>query len=198
MSISTREKRFLIAGGLAVLIFILIRWGIGPAMSSQQAVQEQLLLKRELLERYQRILAEKRVNEKRLQVLKEAYAGMRRRLFPAEKPGVAASELQTLLQKLAEASGVEVRTVRFLPPKKMEVFTQIAVELTFGASVKALKEFLYRIESHERFLLIPRLVITARSTPLAQVTMEVAGFTPFVEEGAGGPGTGPQRGELKR
>ncbi len=194
MSISTREKRFLIAGGLAVLVFLLIRWGIGPALSSQQAVQEELALKRELLERYQRILAEKRVNEKRLQVLKEASTGMQRRLFTAEKPGVAASELQTLLQRLAEASGVEVRTVRFLPPKKVEVFTQIAVELTFGASVKALKEFLYRIESHERLLLIPRMVITARSAPLTQVTMEVAGFTPFVEEGARGPGTGPPKG----
>ncbi|MBI3988668.1 MAG: hypothetical protein HY347_03530 [candidate division NC10 bacterium] len=195
MKISAREKRFLIIGGIAILLFVLIRWGVGPAISGQQGVQDRLALKRELLERYQRILEEKRLDEKRLKALQEVYAGMQKRLFSAEKPGVVTSELQAILQKLAQASGVEVRTVRFLPPKKMEVFTRIAVELNFGATVRDLKEFLYRIEAHERLLLIPRMVIVAGSTPLAQVTMEVAGFTPLVEESAEGQRAGaPRRG----
>jgi len=138
-------------------------------------VRAEIEKKRQLLDEYQRLLEEKRLSEKQFDAWKEAYREMQGRLFPAERPALASAELQAALQKLARASDVEIRSAKFLPPKQVETFAQLAVELSFRTTLKALKQFLYRIETYDRLLVVPKIAMTAAG-PLIQVNMEIRGF----------------------
>lgn len=181
--ISPRERKFLLAGGLAALLFVFVQWGAKPVFFSQAQMRAEIEKKRQLLDAYQRILEEKRLSEKQFDAWKEAHREMQGRLFPAERPALASAELQAAIQKLAQASDVEIRSTRFLPPKQVETLAQLAVELSFRATLRALKQFLHRIETYDRLLVVPKITMTTAG-PLIQVNMEIRGFAPWKEEKA--------------
>lgn len=189
MTISSRERRFLTAGGAALTAFLAINYVIVPAISNQLVVRSEYREKFQALERFQLVVEGKRRYEKKFAETEGLYKQLQQRLFPGEKLTLAAAELQTILHKAAGESGVTIVSESIHPPKKTEGFTQVAVELSLNADMKKLRDFLYKIESAGKLLTVPKLMVNASFPRIGaelQVTMVVSGYTMSLEEK--GPG----------
>ena len=189
MNISSRERRFVMGGGAALVAFLVINYAVVPAISSQMAVRNDYQEKLQALERFQLVVDGKRRYEKKFAETEGLYRQLQQRLLPGEKLTLAAADLQAMLHKMAGESGVTIVSESIHPPKKAEGFTQVAVELSLNADLKKLRDFLYRIESASKLLTVPKLQINASFPRIGaelQVTVVVSGYTFGLEEKSAG------------
>mgnify|MGYP001161863168 FL=1 len=184
MNIASRERRFLVAGGAALVAFLAINYAIVPAISSQMRVRSAYQERLQALERFQLVVEGKRRYEKKFAEAEGLYKQLQQRLLPREKLTLAAAELQAMLHKVASESGVTIVSESIHPPKKAEGFTQVAVELSLNADLRKLRDFLYKIESAGKLLTVPKLQVNAsfpRVGAELQVTVVVSGYTMEME-----------------
>lgn len=189
MTISSRERRFLVAGGVVLIAFLAINYAIVPAISGQMAVRSEYRDKLEALERFQTVVEGKRRYEKKFAEAEGLYKQLQQRLLPGEKLALAAADLQAMLHKAAGESGVTIVSENIHAPKKVEGFTQVSVELSLNADLRKLRDFLYKIESASKLLTVPKLLVNAsfpRVGAELQVTVVVSGYTMGLEEKSAG------------
>lgn len=181
-----RERRYLAVGGICVAAFLLVQYGIRPAVERQLAVRAELAEKQDLLERYRRILDTKRRYEQRYGDVREAAAALEGRFIPESKPAVAVAILQAAVQRRAEAAGLEITGARFLVPRRVDAFVQVGVELSAKGRLEALVRFLEALDREERLLSVPRLTVSGVPPDGRELhlTVEVGGFI----RAATGPG----------
>lgn len=185
MTISSRERKFIIAGGVVLVAFLAINYAIVPAISSQIQVRGDYQEKLQALDRFQLVVEGKRRYEKKFAEAEALFKQLQQRLLPGEKLTLAAADLQTMLHKAAGESGVTIVSESIHAPKKAEGFTQVAVELTVNADLRKLRDFLYKIESAEKLLTVPKLQVNAsfpRPGAELHVTVVVSGYTMGLEE----------------
>ena len=185
MTISGRERRFVLAGGVALVAFLTINYLIAPAVSSQREVRAQLEEQRRALERYQLVVEGRRRYERKLGDAEHLFAQLQKQILPGEKLTLVAAELQAMLHKAAGQTGVTIVSESIHSPKKAEGFTQVSVELSLNADLKKLRDFLYKIESSGRLLTVPKLTVNAsfpRPGAELQVTVAVSGYAVAAEE----------------
>ena len=185
MTISRRERRYLLAGGAAALAFLAINYMIVPAFSSQIRIRNEYREKLQALERYQLVVEGKKRYEKKFADAEQVFTQLQRRLLPGEKLSLAAADLQTILHKAAGESGVTIVSESIHLPKKAEGFTQVSVELSLNSDLKKLRDFLYKIESSGKLFTVPKLMLNAsfpRPGAELQVTVVVSGYTSAAEE----------------
>lgn len=185
MTISSRDRRFLVLGGVALVAILLINYGIVPAISSQMQVRSERREKLQALERFQLVVEGKRRYEKKFAEAEGLFKQLQQRLLPGEKLTLAAADLQAMLHKAAGEGGVTIVSESIHAPKKVEGFTQVAVELSLNADLKKLRDFLYRIESAGKLLTVPKLMVNAsfpRPGAELHVVVVVSGYTSALEE----------------
>lgn len=185
MMVSPRERRFLMAGAGAAVLFLAINYSVAPAISRQMQVRTEYGKRLQDLERYQLVVEGKRRYERKHAEAEQLFAHLQQRLFPGEKLALTAADLQAMLHKAAGETGVTIVSESIQSPKKAEGFTQVSVELSLNADLKKLRDFLYKIESSQKLLTVPKLVVNAsfpRPGAELQVTLVVSGYTLAAEE----------------
>ena len=185
MTISPRERRFLIAAGAALVAFLWINYVVAPAVSEQVRVRNEYREKLRALERYQLIVEGKKRYEKKFADAEQLFTQLQRRLLPGEKLTLAAADLQAMLHKAAGETGVTIISESIHSPKKVEGFTQVSVELSLNSDMKKLRDFLYKIESSGKLLTVPKLSLNASFPRLGaelQVTVVVSGYSSALAE----------------
>lgn len=185
MKISTREKRVLIAGGLAVAAFLVTVYVIEPFLSSQGKIREEIREKKALLERHQRLASEKDRYQRKVEGLKAELRQAEGVLLKGEKLPLVAAELQGLLHKLGQEAGLTIVRENVPPPKKIEMFTQVTVELSVKGELKAIRDFLYKVQTAPKLLTVPKLTIrgvASRGLTALSADLQVAGYMTGGEE----------------
>ncbi len=185
MRISSRERRLLVAGAVALVAFLLVNYLIIPAISRQMRVRAEYRDKLQALERYQLVVEGRRRYEKKFADAEQLFAQLKQQLLPGEKLTLAAADLQQMLHKAAGETGVTIASESIHSPKQVEGFTQVSVELSLNADLKKLRDFLYKIESSTKLLTVPKLMVNAsfpRPGAELQVSIVVSGFTPLQQE----------------
>ncbi|MCZ7626451.1 MAG: hypothetical protein C3F12_01365 [Candidatus Methylomirabilota bacterium] len=189
MTFSSRERRFLVVGGVAVALFLTGNYLIMPAISNQMEVRNEYREKLDALERFQLVVDGKRRYEKKYAETEALFKQLQQRLLTGEKLTLAAADLQAMLHKAAGESGVTIVSESIHAPKKAEGFTQVAVELSLNADLKKLRDFLYKVESAPKLLTVPKLQVNASFPRIGaelQVTVVVSGYTLGLEEKSAG------------
>ena len=176
---SKREKRFLIAGGVAALAILTGVYVIEPSIAAQLRIQDEVREKEALLERFQLLASEK--DRYRLRV-----EGLRARLrqaegihFTGQKLPLVAAEVQGLLHQLGQEAGVTIVRETVRPPKKVEMLTEVTVELSVQGDLRGIRDFLYKVQTAPRLLATPKLVIRglpARGPTALSADLQVAGY----------------------
>ena len=187
MKISTREKRFLIAGTLAVVAYLGGVYGVEPFVTSQGKVQEAIRENQALMERHQLLASERDRYQRKAGALRAQVRQAVALHFKAEKPPVAAAEIQGMLHRLGQEAGVTIIRQNIPAPKKVAMFTQVMVELSVHGELRAIRDFLYRIHTAPKMLLVPKLVIRgipARVPAPLSADLQVAGYMLGGEENA--------------
>ncbi len=180
MFLTFNQALFLI---LTVLLLLLVsKFAFLPLVESQRKVEEELVLKKKALSRYQDyIKSGKEIEEELNQVTQQAET-IQSKLLPGETPQIIAANLQEILKKLSEKNGIQIRSFRIGEPKETPFYLKIPVtiEINPTRAVASLTYFLYDIENYEKFLLISDLDVTApnlRNPTEVQGSLTVTGFT---------------------
>lgn len=177
--ISRREIRLLGVALLALFIFFTHEHLIDFFYYRPLRVRAQLLDERNNLENAQLTIQARSRIESRLAKRRLEVERLNRRLLPGDKPPVAAARLQRIIEEIAEETHVDISRQRIVKPTEHRLLLEVPVEVVFRCDVGALKDFLYRIESHPMLLTLPKWsirVLNQKNPKEIQVNMTIAGF----------------------
>jgi len=176
--VNEREKKVVLAGGVAVLLIILF-YGFSLFSEFRTNVLELADAKRFVLEKQIQKLSEKDAIEAQIEAVRQEVVKQEKVFLRGSKPPVAAAVLQRFLKEKASALNIEVKLERTLNPVDADVYLGIPVEIGFTASTEKLKELLYKFRTAPYLLTVSELKIrvTNVSNPVdIYATVVVTGF----------------------
>ncbi len=179
LNISQREKRFILVGVLAVVLFISFDYLVDFFYYRPQRTRERIFHEQNTLERSELKVASRPKLEARVRTLEQRLERLDRRLLPGDKPPVAAAGLQRIIDEVAGQTNVEIMSQKIDRPIEHTLVLEVPVEVVFRCYVGELRDFLYRIENHPKLLAIPKWSIRVpnhRDPKQIQVNVTVAGF----------------------
>ncbi len=187
MTISRRERRSLAVGAAAVLISLAAVYVVEPAIASQFRVREELRQRTIELERHRRIAAEKSRYERTARELRAQFQEVEALRFEGDRVPPVAAEIQGVLHRVGQETGITIMRENVLPPRKVEMLSQVTVELSIRGEMRAIRDFLHRVQGAPRLLTVPKLTLrgaTSRAQPYLVADLQVAGFMLAAEERA--------------
>ena len=166
--------------GIVVLV-LFYTFGILPLVEARKNAEEEILLKRKALLRYEEYLGNRKIFEEELSRTQKQYEMIQGRLLAGETPQLGAASLQEIVRRLSEKAGVGIRSFRMLEPKEFDSYRRISIQIDFNPnnSMLNLGQFIYDIETHEKELMISEmdlLVLNIRMPNQVQGSMVISGL----------------------
>jgi hypothetical protein len=166
--------------GIVVLV-LLYTFGVLPLVEARKNAEEEILLKRRALLRYEEYLGNRKIFEEELDRTRKQYEMIQGRLLAGETPQLGAASLQEIVRRLSEKDGVGIRSFRMLEPKEIDSYRKISIQIDFNPnnSMLNLGQFIYDIETHEKELMISEmdlLVLNIRMPNQVQGSMVISGL----------------------
>lgn len=167
-------------GGIAILILVLT-FGILPLVESAKKMEEEILLKKKTLEKYEKFRQNRKVIEEELDQALRQYERTQQRLLLGETPQLGAANLQEIVKRLSEKNGIGVRSFRILEPKEINSYRKISINIDFNpaSSMLSLGQFIYDIEHNQKELMISEmdlLVMNPRTPNSIQGSLVISGM----------------------
>jgi hypothetical protein len=164
-----------------ILLILLYTFGILPLVEARKKAEEEILLKRRALLRYEEYLGNRKIFEEELSRTLKQYEMIQGRLLAGETPQLGAASLQEIVRRLSEKDGVGTRSFRMLEPKEIDSYRKISIQIDFNPnnSMLNLGQFIYDIETHEKELMISEmdlLVLNIRMPNQVQGSMVISGL----------------------
>jgi hypothetical protein len=166
--------------GIVVLV-LFYTFGILPLVEARKNAEEEILLKRKALLRYEEYLGNRKIFEEELDRTLKQYEMIQGRLLAGETPQLGAASLQEIVRRLSEKDGVGIRSFRMLEPKETDSYRKVSIQIDFNPnnSMLNLGQFIYDIETHEKELMISEmdlLVLNIRMPNQVQGSMVISGL----------------------
>jgi Tfp pilus assembly protein PilO len=176
--ISERERKFIVAGGVAVfLILVYYAYGLYSDFKTQAveyAGTRELMLEKQLAKLADREVLEKRADEIRKEVERHEKLFLR-----GDKAPVAAAELQKTIKDTASSLGIEIRLERALNPVDEDYFVSVPVEIGFTSSTARLKNLLVKLRDTPFLINIAEMKVRVLNVSRPEdinVTLVVSGY----------------------
>ena len=160
MSRSKPIQRRVLWGLIGITVALLIYlFGIQPLGESTKKAEEEITLKRSLLQKYEAYLRNRKVVEEELALAIKSYDTIQQRLLTGDTPQLAAANLQEIVKRLSERNGIGIRSFTILEPKEINSYRKISIQITFNPtnSILSLGQFIHDIENHEKDLMISEM-----------------------------------------
>jgi len=160
MSRSKPIQRRVLWGLIGITVALLIYlFGIEPLGESTKKAEEEITLKRSLLQKYEAYLRNRKVVEEELALAMKSYDTIQQRLLTGDTPQLAAAHLQEIVKRLSERNGIGIRSFTILEPKEINSYRKISIQITFNPtnSILSLGQFIHDIENHEKDLMISEM-----------------------------------------
>jgi len=176
---SQRRIILLLAGIVAIILFI--SFGVLPLIEAKKKAEEEIVLKKRALLRYEQFLQNRKAIEEELARTSREYEGIQQKLLSGETPQLGAANLQEIVKRLSEKNGIGIRSVRILEPKELNVYMKISLHIDFNpiSSMLGLGQFMFDIEHHEKELMISEmdfLVFNPRMPTNVQGSLIITGL----------------------
>lgn len=179
VKITPRDRKFLIAGGVAICIFILLKFIVIPSVEKVSSLQDDLVLKERTVEKYTKIISRQSELQKKLKLLKREQTKINNSLLTGGTPSLSAADIQKSIDRIATSSTIEIQSVKIMDSGKQDEFVTIPIQVRFTSDLRRMKNFVYGIETNQKLLTIPDLKISVRNRRDPKevvVTMVVRGF----------------------
>jgi type II secretory pathway component PulM len=159
--LSPWRRRLVLAG--ATLAGVLLIWVlvVSPLLDLKEAWSRKLQERQLLLAKYQALKRDQAAVAQALKDLKQAVGQAEGALLSGGNPAVASADLQEILKNLTKALGVQVTSTKVLPAQESGAYLHIPVEVQLSLSTDQLVNLLYRLENHQKLLLVTQLEINA-------------------------------------
>ena len=167
--VDKRRRYLLIAGGV-LLLFGLAFW-LYPFLEGIQGGETDIAAQRKRIAKYRQTVKGRGELDARLASLSKSLERAEAGLLTGKTAALAAVDIQNVLNEIALGSGVEIKSVQVLksPQKDSDMYISVPIQFTVSATIRQLKDILYKIEASPKFFL----------------TVERIGIS---VAGAGGPG----------
>jgi len=163
---------------IGILIYVL---GILPLVEATKKAQEEIVLKKRALSKYDEYLRNRKAVEEGFDRSLKQYEVIQQRLLPGETPQLGAANLQEIVKRLSEKNGIGIRSFRMLESKEINTYRKVSIQIEFNPinNMLSLGQFIYDIEHHEKELMISEmdlLVPNIRMPNHVQGSLIVSGF----------------------
>ena len=118
MKITSREKKAIYIAAVVVALVLLI-YLIPRLLPNSDSLAQQVANKKSMLLKHLKTVSQKETYQKRVEQYSQHLQQDMMRLLPGDNPNVAEAELQKLLMRFADQSGVEINRKNTLPDKKI-------------------------------------------------------------------------------
>lgn len=183
MKISARERKLLVAAGVAAATVLVAVQVVEPFVRAQLSVRQQLEERRGLLARYERAAAEQEGYRRQVEEVRARLGRAEASMFRGAKPALAAAELQELVHRIAQDVGVTTIRENVPPARPKGAFTEVAVELSLRGDLKAMRDFLFRLQTAPRLVTVSRLVLRSHPAPGVVTLMADVQLTGYIVGG---------------
>jgi hypothetical protein len=189
--LSRRELIFVLGGASIVVVMLVITLVILPALDRWMAREAALVSNRGRHARLAALVSTESGLRRTLAERRSAHAGTMRLLLAGASPALAASNLQTLLQRYAEESLVQLNRVDVVGEPKAEGpgLVSLPVLLQGQGDIHGLVDFLYRVQHGQKLLVVDEISVSTRSSYLREDdesllwTLRARGLYPAREPG---------------
>jgi len=175
-----RRLAWLLLGGLALLLFYLVI--VNPLLNLSDSWTQELTRQRQILVKYQGLIANKARVAQANQTMKAALANAGNQFLSGGNAAVAASDLQEIIKKLAREHGVQLTSTKIMPSREAGPYLEVPVQVQFNGSIDQVLIILYHLEHHKKLLFIPEMDINAprwqkgeKNEVLLQINMVISG-----------------------
>jgi hypothetical protein len=151
--VDKRRRYLLIAGGV-LLLFGLAFW-LFPFFEGIQGGETGIAAQKKRVAKYRQTVKGRGEIEARLVSLNKALERAEAGLLTGKTAALAAVDIQNVLNEIAIGTGVELRSVQVTKPqpKDTEQYVSVPVAFTVSASIRQVKDILYKIEASPKFFL---------------------------------------------
>ena len=178
IKVNEREKRFLVIGGIVVIMIVafnLFSWYAETRDSIKEITDAKYFMLSKQLER----ISEKKEIQERSKSVRRELEGEEKKLLSGNTPPVAAAALQRFLKERASSLRIDIKVERTLSPVETEYYLGIPVEIGFTASTKELKDLLLKLRKSSYLLTVSEIKVrvTNVNKPVdVYTTLVVTGF----------------------
>ncbi|NWG04112.1 MAG: hypothetical protein HXY44_14760 [Syntrophaceae bacterium] len=149
-----------IAVAMGILIYVTV---VLPLSEAAKKSEEEILLKKKVLIKYQEFLQNRKTFEEELERTSKVYEAIQQRLLQGETVQLGSAHLQEIVKRLSDKNGINLRSFRILEPKEMNVYRKISMQIEFNPvpSLLNLSQFIYDIEHDQKELMISEMDLMA-------------------------------------
>jgi hypothetical protein len=182
-----KKRRYLLIGGGMLLLFGFAFW-LFPFFEGIQGGVNDITAQKRRIAKYQQTVKGRGELEARLAFLRKSLERAEAGLLTGKTAALAAVDVQNVLNEIALGSGVEIKSMQVLksPQKDSDIYISVPVQFTVSATIRQLKDILYKIESSSKFFLtVERIgisVVGAASTGQIRCDINVSGIMRNVKE----------------
>ena len=185
--IMDKRGRYLLMVGAVLLLFGLAFW-LFPFFEGIQGGETDIAAQIKRVAKYRQTVKGRGELEARLASLNKSLERAEAGFLTGKTAALAAVDIQNILNGIALGSGVAIMSTQVLSSQKLDsdLYVSVPVQLTVMATIRQLKEILYKIEASPKFFLtVERIGISvfgAGSPGQMRVDITVAGVMKNVKE----------------
>jgi hypothetical protein len=153
------QKKFLWGLTGITAAILVYHFGIVPLVDAKKRTDEEINLKRKILQKYAEVIQNRPTLEEALERTRKKDEEIEKRLLPGETPQLGAAHLQDIVKRLSEKNGIGLRSFRILEAKEVGVYRKISLQIEFNpiGSMMSLSQFIYDLENQEKKLMISEM-----------------------------------------
>jgi type II secretory pathway component PulM len=177
-----QHRRLALLGAGAVLLALVYLAIVSPLMSLEESWSQELGRKRQLMVKYEALIASKDRVAQANQAMKAALTRTESQFLSGSNAAVASADLQEILKVLTRDHGVQMTSTKVLQPRDAGSYQEVPVQVQLSGNISQLLTVLYNLEHHKKLLFIPELEINAprwmagaKAESMLQVNMVVSG-----------------------
>jgi hypothetical protein len=160
--LSRRDRIALGAGVGAVVLFLLLNYGVLPLFERLDTSPEVVQQKEVELRRDKRLLAEAELEKTHLSVARERLKGLEGGLLESSSLFLANAEWQRLVGQLADSKGIELGSSELLPTQELGAgYSLVMGRVQFRCRMDQLVGFLVALATFPRLLSATGLSVTS-------------------------------------
>jgi len=176
----SQRRLFLGVTGIG-MVLLLFFFGILPLMEAAKKMENEIVMKRKLIQKYDEFLQNRKAVEEDLQRNQKRYEEIQQRLLPGETPQLGAAALQEIVKKLSDKNGIGIRSFKILEAKETPPYRKVSIQIEFNPvnNILSLGQFFYDLEHHGKKLLISEadlLVFNIRAPNNIQGSLVISGL----------------------
>ena len=179
IQITSRDRKVLFAGGTFIVFWLIFIFVAQPTYQENKKLNKKIQDKILFIQKCYEILNQKSYYKTIRTKNNLLRTTLDQRFSSHNKPALAASEQQLLIEKLSNQTGVNIIRFRVDKPKYVETLLTISTKVTTRSKLKNLTNFIHLLESNQKFMVIEEITVQrTNKTDLEelQAQLTVSGF----------------------